>query len=272
MTMAMFRSLIYMLLQAIITPPYALFTLACFPLSPHHRYQVTYGWTRLMLFLLRTVCGLHYQVIGRENIPDQPSIILSKHQSAWETLALQQIFPPQVWVLKKELLRIPFFGWGLAMTSPIAIDRSAGKAALEQIVEQGRERLKHKFWIVVFPEGTRVPPGSKGKYRIGGAWLAVHTNTRIVPVAHNAGEFWGKNSFVKHPGTVTVSIGKPIDPSGMEPAELITKVEFWIEQETARISNLEKARKQVLPPFASQTSSQQEQERADVRRDEHHSQ
>ena len=272
MTMAMFRSLIYMLLQTIITLPYALFVLACFPLSPHHRYQVTYGWTRLMLFLLRTVCGLRYRVIGRENIPDQPSIILSKHQSAWETLALQQIFPLQVWVLKKELLRIPFFGWGLAMTSPIAIDRSAGKAALEQIVEQGRERLKHKFWIVVFPEGTRVPPGSKGKYRIGGAWLAVHTNTRIVPVAHNAGEFWGKNSFVKHPGTVTVSIGKPIDPSGMEPAELITKVEFWIEQETARISNLGKARKQVLPLFAIQTSSQQEQERADVRRDEHHSQ
>jgi 1-acyl-sn-glycerol-3-phosphate acyltransferase len=272
MTMAMFRSLIFMLLLAVITPPYALFTLACFPLSPHHRYQVTYGWTWLMLFLLRAICGLHYRVIGRENIPDQPSIILSKHQSAWETLALQQIFPPQVWVLKKELLRIPFLGWGLAMTSPIAIDRSAGKAALEQIVEQGRERLKQKFWIVVFPEGTRVAPGSKGKYRIGGAWLAVHTNTRIVPVAHNAGEFWGKNSFVKRPGTITVSIGKPIDPSGVEPAELIAKVEFWIEQETARISNLGKGIKQVLPPFAIQTSSQQEQEHADVHGDEHNSQ
>lgn len=231
------RSLVYLLLQAIITPPYALFTLACYPLSPHQRYSVTYGWTRLMLFLLWHICGLRYRVIGRENIPKQPSVILSKHQSAWETLALQQIFPPQVWVLKKELLRIPFFGWGLAMTSPIAIDRSAGKAALEQIVEQGRERLKQNFWIVVFPEGTRVPPGSKGKYRIGGAWLAVHANALLVPVAHNAGEFWGKNSFIKYPGTITVSIGEPVNPAGMEPSELIHKMEIWIETETARISD-----------------------------------
>ncbi|MXS84340.1 1-acyl-sn-glycerol-3-phosphate acyltransferase [Nitrosomonas sp. HPC101] len=236
--MARLRSLIYMLLQAIITPPYALFTLMCFPLPPHRRYQVTYGWTRLMLFMLRTICGLRYEVLGRENIPDQPSIILSKHQSAWETLALQQIFPPQVWVLKKELLRIPFFGWGLAMTSPIAIDRSAGKAALEQIVEQGRERLKQNFWIVVFPEGTRVPPGSKGKYRIGGAWLAVHTGAVIVPVAHNAGEFWGRNSFIKYPGTITLSIGQPIHPDGIEAGELMIQAEAWIEAETARISRL----------------------------------
>ncbi|MXS80903.1 1-acyl-sn-glycerol-3-phosphate acyltransferase [Nitrosomonas eutropha] len=234
--MAGLRSLIYMLLQAIITPPYALFALACFPLPPHRRYQVTYGWTRLMLFMLRTICGLRYEVLGRENIPVQPSIILSKHQSAWETLALQQIFPPQVWVLKKELLRIPFFGWGLAMTSPIAIDRSAGKAALEQIVEQGRERLQQNFWIVVFPEGTRIPPGKKGKYRIGGAWLAVHTGALAVPVAHNAGQFWGRNSFIKYPGTIILSIGKPIDPNGIEAGELMARVEAWIEAETTRIS------------------------------------
>lgn len=234
--MAGLRSLIYMLLQAIITPPYALFTLMCFALPPHSRYQVTYGWTRLMLFMLRTICGLRYEVLGRENIPDQPSIILSKHQSAWETLALQQIFPPQVWVLKKELLRIPFFGWGLAMTSPIAIDRSAGKAALEQIVEQGRERLQQNFWIVVFPEGTRIPPGKKGKYRIGGAWLAVHTGALVVPVAHNAGEFWGRNSFIKYPGTITLSIGHPIHPDGIEAGELMAQAEAWIEAETARIS------------------------------------
>lgn len=124
---AILRSLLYTMLQIIITPPYAIFTLSCFWLPPHQRYQVTYGWTRLMLFLLKTVCGLHYRIIGAEHIPKQPSIVLSKHQSAWETLAFQQIFPHQVWVLKKELLRIPFFGWGLAMTSPIAIDRSSGK-------------------------------------------------------------------------------------------------------------------------------------------------
>jgi len=237
MILAILRSTLYTLLQIIITPPYAIFTLACFPLSPHQRYRVTSSWTHIMLFLLRHVCGIRYRLIGAENIPDTPSIVLSKHQSAWETLAFQKIFPPQVWVLKKELLRIPFFGWGLAMTSPIAIDRKARKKALEQIVEQGRDRLKQGFWIVVFPEGTRIPPGQRGKYRIGGAWLAVHAHVPVVPVAHNAGEFWGRNSFVKWPGTITVSIGKPIDPTGMEPSELNTQVENWIENEMLRISH-----------------------------------
>ena len=234
--LALLRSALYMLLQIIITPPYALFTLACFPLSPHNRYRVTSTWTRGMLFLLRHICGLHYRIIGAENIPKTPSIVLSKHQSAWETLAFQKIFPPQVWVLKQELLRIPFFGWGLAMTSPIAIDRSARKKALEQIVDQGKDRLKQGFWIVIFPEGTRIPPGQRGKYRIGGAWLATHTNVPVVPVAHNAGEFWGRNSFIKHPGVITVSIGKPIDPTGMEAGELNAQVEAWIENEMLRIN------------------------------------
>lgn len=189
-----------------------------------------------MLFLLRVTCGINYRVLGAEHIPKTPSIVLSKHQSAWETLAFQKIFPPQVWVLKKELLRIPFFGWGLAMTSPIAIDRNTGKAALEQVVEQGMDRLKQGFWVVIFPEGTRIAPGKKGKYRIGGAWLATHTNVQVVPVAHNAGEFWGRNSYIKRPGTITVSIGAPIDPTGMEAGELNAKVEEWIEAEVSRIS------------------------------------
>jgi len=233
---ALLRSTLYMLLLVIITPPYAIFTLACFPLSPHARYRITSTWTRIILFLLDNICGLRYRIIGAENIPKTPSIVLSKHQSAWETLAFQKIFPPQVWVLKKELLRIPFFGWGLAMTSPIAIDRSAGRSALDQVVEQGRDRLKSGFWVVIFPEGTRMPPSQKGKYRIGGAWLATHTDVPVVPVAHNAGEFWARNAFIKKPGTITVSIGKPIDPAGMEPSDLNAQVENWIESEMARIS------------------------------------
>lgn len=239
--LAVIRSTIYMTLQVIITAPYAIFTLACFPLSPHNRYRVTSTWTRTMLFLLRVICGLKYRVLGEENIPKTPSIILSKHQSAWETLAFQKIFPPQVWVLKKELLKIPFFGWGLSMTSPIAIDRSSGKAALDQVVDQGRDRLKQGFWVVIFPEGTRIAPGKKGKYKIGGAWLATHTDAPVVPVAHNAGEFWGRNAFVKHPGTITVSIGKPIDQTGLEASEVNAKVQEWIEQETARISTRNKS-------------------------------
>ena len=230
------RSTLYSLLQIIITPLYFLIILCAFPLPPIRRYRITSGWAHLMLFLLRLICGIRYRVIGVEHIPAAPSIILSKHQSAWETLAFQQIFPPQVWVLKKELLRVPFFGWGLALTSPIAIDRSSRKAALKQIVEQGKDRLKRGFWIVVFPEGTRIAPGKKGKYGIGGAWLATHTGAPVVPVAHNAGEFWGKNSFLKLPGTITVSIGAPINPAGMEPGDLNAKVESWIEAEMLLIS------------------------------------
>jgi 1-acyl-sn-glycerol-3-phosphate acyltransferase len=229
------RSTLYSLLQIIITPLYFLIILAAFPLPPIRRYRITSGWAHIMLFLVRLICGIRYRVIGSEHIPAAPSIILSKHQSAWETLAFQQIFPAQVWVLKKELLRVPFFGWGLALTSPIAIDRSSRKAALKQIVEQGKDRLKQGFWIVIFPEGTRIAPGEKGKYGIGGAWLATHVGVPVVPVAHNAGEFWGRNSFLKLPGTITVSIGEPIDPVGMEPGDLNTKVESWIETEMIRI-------------------------------------
>ena len=229
------RSTLYSLLQIIITPLYFLIIMAAFPLPPIRRYRIISGWAHTMLFLLRLICGIRYQIIGAKHIPTAPSIILSKHQSAWETLAFQQIFPAQVWVLKKELLRVPFFGWGLALTSPIAIDRSSRKAALKQIVEQGKDRLRQGFSIVIFPEGTRIAPGKKGKYGIGGAWLATHTGAPVVPVAHNAGEFWGRNSFLKLPGTITVSIGEPIDPLGMEPGDLNSRVESWIEAEMIRI-------------------------------------
>ena len=144
---AVLRSTLYLLLQIIITPPYALVVFVTYPLSPLNRYRVISGWSHIMLFLARFICGVRYCVLGTENIPKKPTIVLSKHQSAWETLAFQKIFPPQVWVLKKELLHIPFFGWGLAMTSPIAINRSQGKAALKQIIRQGRDRLQKGLWI-----------------------------------------------------------------------------------------------------------------------------
>ena len=217
---AVLRSTLYLLLQIIITPPYALVVFVTYPLSPLNRYRVISGWSHIMLFLARFICGVRYCVLGTENIPKKPTIVLSKHQSAWETLAFQKIFPPQVWVLKKELLHIPFFGWGLAMTSPIAINRSQGKAALKQIIRQGRDRLQKGLWVIIFPEGTRIDPGKKGRYGIGGAWLSTSTGVSVVPVAHNAGVLWGKNSFIKFPGTITVSIGEPIDPAGMEANEL----------------------------------------------------
>ena len=236
--MIVIRSLIYTIGMWLFT---IVFTTAILPtiiLPRRLRYILITGWARSMLWWLHVSCGLSYRVIGRENIPQQPSILLCKHQSAWETLALQQIFPPQVWVLKRELLWIPFFGWGLALASPIAINRAAGREALKQLVSKGKERLQQGFFVVIFPEGTRIAPGSRGKYHIGGAWLATHTKSLAVPIAHNAGEYWGKNSFLKRPGTITLSIGQPIDTTKLKPDALNQQVEAWIEQEMLRLPQL----------------------------------
>jgi 1-acyl-sn-glycerol-3-phosphate acyltransferase len=227
--MIFLRSLVFALAQILVTPPYAIVALATFPLPRLARYRVISGWSHVMIWLAKKVLGIDYRVIGMQNLPGRPAVILSKHQSTWETLAFQAIFPPQVLVLKRELLWIPFFGWGLALASPIAIDRASGAHALRRMAELGRERLAQGFWIAIFPEGTRVPPGSKGKYHPGGAWLAVHCGALVVPVAHNAGLLWGRKAFLKRPGTVTVEIGAPIDARGHTPESLNAAVEKWIE-------------------------------------------
>ena len=234
--MIVVRSLLFALVQAVLTTVFGLIALCTFPFNPFTRYRIITAWSRLIIASARTICGIRYRLVGAENIPDKPCIVMSKHQSAWETLAFQAIFPPQVLVVKKELLRIPFFGWGLAMLSPIAIHRSVGTRALKQIEEQGIERLKQGFWVIIFPEGTRIEPGKKGTYQPGGAWLATHSDTTVLPVALNSGEFWGRKAFLKRPGTITVSIGKPIRPAGMKADELNSRVETWIEQEMARIA------------------------------------
>ena len=229
--MIVLRSALFAVALFTVTLPYAVLSVLTFPLSRMARYRVISGWARIMLFVVRHVCDLDYKVEGRENIPSSPCVILSKHQSAWETLAFQSVFPPQVHVLKKELLWIPFFGWGLAMMSPIAINRAKGRAALRQLARLGRERIVQGFWVVIFPEGTRVPPGARKKYQPGGAWLAVRTSTPIVPVAHNAGLYWPKNAFLKRPGTITLRIGPPILTEGRNPADVLDEVERWIEQQ-----------------------------------------
>jgi len=216
---------------------FAILALLCFPLPARARYRIITTWSRLVIALARFVCGVEYRVIGRENLPAEPSIVLSKHQSAWETLAYQKILPPQVWVLKRELLNVPFFGWGLAMMSPIAIDRGSATRSLKQTLDQGKDRLAKNWWIVIFPEGTRIAPGQRGRYHLGGAWLACKTGAPVVPIAHNAGTLWSKNAFVKQPGTITVSIGPTIRPQGMTPDTLNRKVEDWIETEVARLGN-----------------------------------
>lgn len=232
---AVLRSTLFMLLQAIITPLYSLLVLAAFPLSPLARYRVISYWAKSMVWLARLVLGIRWDVSGRENISTEPCIIMAKHQSAWETMALQLFFPPHVYVVKRELLRIPFFGWGLALMSPIAIDRDAGMRSIKQTLQQGRERLAQGFSVVIFPEGTRVPPGVRGKYQVGGAWLACKTGASVVPVAHNAGELWGRNALVRYPGVVRMIIGAPMESRGVEPEELNRRVEAWIEAEMSRI-------------------------------------
>lgn len=237
MMLVALRSIVFAAFQILITPVFAVIALLTFPLPALTRYRIISEWTRWVMWASRTICGIRYRVIGAEHIPKEPCIILAKHQSAWETMGFQLIFPPQVWVLKRELLLVPFFGWGLAMLSPIAIDRSSRRKALQQLVEQGRQRLDAGFCIVIFPEGTRIAPGKRGKYRAGGARLAIQTGTPVLPVAHNAGLCWPRNAFLKHPGLITVSIGPLIQP-GTENAETLAKrVEDWIEDEMPRLDS-----------------------------------
>jgi 1-acyl-sn-glycerol-3-phosphate acyltransferase len=234
--MVFIRSLIFSLLQLLITPVFTLLAILSFPLHPITRYRIISGWALSVMWLLRVLCGIRLAVKGAENIPPKPAILLCKHQSAWETIALQKVFPPQVWVLKRELLWLPFFGWGLAMTSPIAIKRSDGKGAIRQLLKQGKDRLDTGFCVVIFPEGTRMPYGQRGKYKIGGALLSASTGVPVVPIAHNAGKLWGRNSFMKHPGVITMSIGPAIDPAGLKAEEINRRAEEWIEAEVARIN------------------------------------
>ena len=229
--MTWLRSGLFALAQLLVTPPYALIALATFPLPRMWRYRIISGWSRLNIWLARALLGIDWRVEGREHLPDRPAVILAKHQSAWETMAFQLIFPPQVLVLKRELLWIPFFGWGLALMSPIAIDRSRGMTALRAIARRGRERLAQGFWVVIFPEGTRVRPGERRAYQLGGAWLATAAGAPVVPVAHNAGLVWPRNAFLKRPGTVIVRIGPVIDATGHDPKKLNDMAEAWIEEQ-----------------------------------------
>lgn len=227
--MTLLRSALFALALVLVTPPYALIALATFPLPRLMRYRVISGWSRLVVRLARALCGIQWRVEGGGHLPAKPAVILSQHQSAWETLAYQEIFPPQVLVLKRELLWIPFFGWGLALMSPIAIDRANGRAALRDIARRGKERLAQGFWVVIFPEGTRVPPGDTRAYQQGGAWLAAQCGVPVIPVAHNAGRLWARNAFLKKAGLVTVRIGPPIPTAGRDAKEINADARAWIE-------------------------------------------
>jgi 1-acyl-sn-glycerol-3-phosphate acyltransferase len=230
------RSLIFTIIMITTVPVFVLPGLLLYPFPYKVRYGFLSCWAKSVVWWLSFICGLRHEVINPENIPRGPAIIFCKHQSAWETIALQAIFPPQVWVLKHELIRVPVFGWALAMLESIAIDRSSGRKAVEQIVEQGRQRLDTGKWIVIFPEGTRVAPGQRKKFGIGGAVLAEQTGYPVVLVAHNAGDFWRRRSLVKRPGVIKVVIGPMIDPAGKTAAEIKDIAEHWINGMVDEIS------------------------------------
>lgn len=207
------------------------------PLPYRTRYRlIIQTWAHLNIRWLETTCRLGFRVTGTEHLPDGPAIIFCKHQSAWETFALQEVFPPYVWVLKREVLWLPLFGWGLATLDPIAIDRKAGTAALRQIVRTGSARLESGLGVIIFPEGTRVRLGERRRYEPGGGMLAARSGFPVVPVAHNAGLFWPRQSWIKYPGTIDVVIGPVIDPAGKSATEITVIAEDWIEATCERLA------------------------------------
>ena len=217
------------------TVVWATLSLVTIALPYRARYRFVSYWCFIMRWWLRVSVGLTYVIDGRENIPEKPCIVFSKHESAWETITFPIHFAPQCWVLKRELLKVPFFGWGLALLEPIAIDRSAGKTALQQVIEQGRERIERGAWVVIFPEGTRVAPGHKRRYKMGGASLAAATGAPVLPIALDSGDYWPRNSFIKFPGTIRVVIGEPILTAGLAAHEVNAKAERWIEDTVAKL-------------------------------------
>lgn len=216
-----------------------IFALGCalaFPFGYQFRFRIASAWGQSMLFVGKHLCGLDYVIEGRENIPDEPSVIMIKHTTVFETYAQLAIFPPQAWVLKRELLWIPLFGWGLAAMNPIAINRGAGHTAVTQVIEQGKARLKDGIWVTIFPEGTRMPLGETKRYGISGAALACGAQVPVVPVAHNAGDLWPRRGLKKEPGLIRVCIGPPILPGDTPPKQLNLQVQEWVEAKMAEIS------------------------------------
>jgi len=227
--MGHFRSTLYLMFMWLTIPVATTIFLLAYPVPYKYRSKLISSWSRVTLYVLSFVCGLKFEISGQENIPETPCIIFCKHQSTWETMALQLLFTPQVWILKRELLWVPFFGWTLASMKSIAIDRSSGKKALKQVVEQGIQRLNEGNWVVIFPEGTRTRPGDKPNYKIGGAMLANKSKYDVLPIAHNAGEFWPKGQYVKKAGTIKMVIGPVIKSSELSAKEISRNAEQWIE-------------------------------------------
>jgi len=235
--MTLFRSIVFTALMFISVIPHSLVVVLARPFGVDASYSLARWWSARILDLCSFLCDLNYVVEGRENLPDQPSVVLLKHSSTYETIAQWVIFPRQSWILKREILWAPFLGWAVAAVGPIAINRSAGHKAVAQVLSQGKKRLEQGIWMMIFPEGTRSAPGESRRYGISGTLLAQQSNRLIVPVAHNSADYWPRRGWRKKPGTVRFVIGPPIDPAGRNPREVTDEVKTWIDTKVAEIRN-----------------------------------
>jgi 1-acyl-sn-glycerol-3-phosphate acyltransferase len=234
--MTTLRSVLFLVGALAITVPFGFLVPLGRVFGTEPPFKLARLYTQVMLAWVETSLGIEHQVSGWEHVPKFPVVIMSKHQSAWETIFIESAFPSQCWIVKKELRWLPFVGWGLMAIRAIAIDRSSGSSAREQIVEQGAERLKEGHWVTIFPEGTRIAPGKVGRYGVGGSLLATRTGTPILPIAHNAGEYWPRYAFRKKPGTVKVVIGPLIETKGRDVVSVNNEVQNWIEGEMRKMS------------------------------------
>jgi 1-acyl-sn-glycerol-3-phosphate acyltransferase len=213
------------------------FVTACCFLPFRRRFVLARFWAAALLKVLKWTCRLDYVIEGRENLPPGNHIALWKHSSSWETIAMAVVFPRQVWVLKRELLWIPFVGWGIRQLHAIAINRKSGGSAVHQVVDQGRQRLAEGDWVMIFPEGTRMAPGQTRKYGVSGALLAREAGHMVVPVAHDAGRYWPRRGLFKKPGRIRVVIGPPINAAGLDPREVNERAQTWIEDTLRSLSS-----------------------------------
>jgi 1-acyl-sn-glycerol-3-phosphate acyltransferase len=233
------RSLIFSIYSVVSIIFFSLLCLPALLLPIRKRHMLLRLFARMYIGVLRGVCNINYHVEGMENVPKHRlGVVFSKHQSAWETFFLPLIFHDPAVIAKRELLWIPFYGWGLAASEPILINRKDKTSAMQQIINKGKKALAAGRWILIFPEGTRMPVGEVGKYHLGGARLAVATEVLVIPVAHNAGYFWPKRKFIKQPGTIQVVIGPVIETTGQTPEAVMELAKDWIETTVTRIGGL----------------------------------
>lgn len=228
-------SILFLSFMAVLTIVYSFFCLLCYRLPYKARCFVIMLWMQVILWLALIFCGIRHQVEGKENIPSQAVIILSAHQSTWETFFLPLLFNHPAIILKQELLKMPFFGWGLRLLEPIAINRRNKSSAMQQVLTQGAERLERGQSVLIFPQGSRVPVGRVAKFKLGGAILAANTGYPVVPVALNSGLYWARGKWLKKPGKVTVSVGPMIETKGHSAKEIMAEAKAWIEAKEVEI-------------------------------------